>query len=78
MSIILAKVEETVDAAIEGSCQLVGDDVPLVVTVEIEEVALVVRICLRLIEMAVLADVFLHVAVGVDAVVALQFGGEAR
>ena len=73
MCVTLAKVEETIDAAIDGSRQFVGDDVPLVIAVDIEEVALIVRVCLRLIEMAVPTDVLLHIAVGIDAVVALQF-----
>ena len=53
--------------------QLFWDNIPLVVAVDIEEVALVVSVDLRLIEVSILADVFLQVAVGVDAIVALQF-----
>ena len=95
MGVVLSVVKESVDATIEGCRQLVGDDVPLVVAVDIEEVAFVIcigsafvrhdsaiqaslmalaapSVGLRLKEMSVLADVFLQVAVGVDAIVALQ------
>ena len=95
MGVVLSIVEESVDAAIEGCRKLFRDDIPLVVAVDIEKVALVVSIgsafvrrvsaiqaglmalaapsvCLRLIEVSVLSDVFLQVAVGVDAIVALQ------
>ena len=73
MGVVLSIVEESVDATLEGCRQLFRDDVPLVVAVDIEEVALVICIDLRLIEMSVFTDVFLQVAVGVDAIVALQF-----
>jgi len=94
VGIILSIVEETVDAAIEGNHQLVGYDVPLIITFEIEEVTLIVSVgfafvrhdsaiqvnlmaltapsvglCLK--EMSIFTDVFLHVAVGVDAIIAL-------
>ena len=78
MRVILAKVEETIDAAIDGSRQFVWNDVPLIIAVEIEEVALVVCVSLCLIELSVLSDVFLHVAVRIDAIVPLQFRGKTR
>ena len=67
------EIEETVDAPIDGSCKLLGDDVPLVVALYIEEAALVVGIYLCLIEMSVMSDVLFQVAMTVDAVIALQF-----
>ena len=42
MGVVLSIVKKSVDATIEGCRQLFGDDVPLVVAVDIEEVALVV------------------------------------
>ena len=78
MRVILAKVEETIDAAIDGSRQFVWNDVPLIIAVEIEEVALVVCVSLCLIELSVLSDVLLHVAVRIDAIVPLQFRGKTR
>ena len=67
------EIEETVDAPIDGSCKLLGDDVPLVVALYIEETALVVGIYLCLIEMPVTPNVLFQVAMTVDAVIALQF-----
>ena len=72
MGVVLADVEEAVDAAVDSCREFLRDDVPLVVGVDVEEVALVLGVCLRLIEMTVLADVLLHVAMGVEAVIALQ------
>ena len=63
--------EETIDAAIDCCSQLVWYHVPLVVAFNIEEVALVVGIGLRLIEVSILSDVLLHIAMGIQTVVAL-------
>ena len=72
MGIFITDIEETIDATVDGARQLIWDDVPLVVTLEIEEATLVIRVGLCLVEMTVVADVFLQVAMTVDAVVALQ------
>ena len=77
MRIILAIVEETIDTAIDGCRQFLWNDVPLVVAFDIEKAALIIRISLRLIKMAVLSDVFFHITMGIQAVVALQLRGEA-
>ena len=71
MRIILTIVEETVDPAIDCCRQFLRYDVPLVVAFDIKEVAFVIRVGLRLIEMAVLADILLHIAMGIQTVVAL-------
>ena len=78
VAVVFAEVEKAVDAAVNGGCQFVGDDVPLVVTLNEEKTTFVVGVGLRLVEMAVFSDVFFHIAMGVDAVVALQFRGESR
>ena len=68
VAVVFAEVEKSVDAAVNGGCQFVGDDVPLVVTLNEEKTTFVVGIGLRLVEMTVFADVFFHIAMGVDAV----------
>ena len=45
MGVVLAEVEEAVDAAVDSSREFLRDDVPLVVGVDVEEVALIVGIC---------------------------------
>ena len=71
MRIVLTKIKETVDAAVNGCRQFLWYNVPLVVAFNIEEVALVVGIGLRLIEMSILSDVLLHNTMGIQTVVAL-------
>ena len=71
MGIVLSKIKEAIDAAIDCCRQFLWYDVPLVVAFDIEEVALVVSIGLRLIEMSILSDVLLHIAMGIQTVVAL-------
>ena len=45
MGVVLAEVEKAVDTAIDSSREFLRDDVPLVVGVDVEEVALIVGIC---------------------------------
>ena len=71
MCVIFAIIEETVDAAIDGCRQFLRNDVPLVVAFDIEEVTFIIGVGLRLIEMAVLTDLLLHVAMGIQTIVAL-------
>ena len=71
MGIVLTEIKEAIDAAIDGCRKFLWNDIPLVVAFDIEEVTLVVGIGLRLIEMAVLADVLLRIAMGIQTVVAL-------
>ena len=78
MGIVLAIVKETIDATIDGDRQLFRNDVPLVVAFNIEETALIIRIGLCLIEVTILTNIFLQVAVAVDAVLALQLRRETR
>ena len=72
MGVVLPEVEEAIDATIERGYETVGQYAPLVVAVDMEEAAFVVRIGLCLEEMSVLPDVFLHVAMRIAAVIALQ------
>ena len=72
MGVVLPEVDEAIDAAIERGHETVGHDAPLVVAVDMEEAAFVVRIGLCLEEVSVLTDVFLHVAMRIAAVIALQ------
>ena len=44
MGVVLAEVEKAVDTAIDSSREFLRDDVPLVVGVDVEEVALIVGI----------------------------------
>ena len=78
MAIGIGKVEKAVNATVEGERKMLGYGLPTVLALDIEETALVVGICLRLIEMAVRAVVFLHVAVGIQSPVALQFAHDSR
>ena len=65
------EIEETVDASIEGDGKVLRYGLPAVVTLDEEEIALVVGIRLCLIEVSVLAGVFLHVTVGIQSPIAL-------
>lgn len=78
VAVVLAEVEKAVNAAVNRGGEAAGDDFPLVVTLDEEKTTFVVGVGLRLVEMAVFSDVFFHIAMGVDAVVALQFGCESR
>lgn len=71
VGIVLAVIKETVDAAIDGCRQFLWYDFPLIIAIDIEEVTLIVGVVLRLIEMVVLADVLLHIAMRIQTVVAL-------
>ena len=71
MAIVIREVEETVDASIEGDGQMLWYSLPAGITLDEEEAAFVIGISLCLIEMSVLAGVFLHVAVGIQSPVAL-------
>ena len=73
MGVVITDIVKTIDATVDGAREFIWDDVPLVVTLEIEEATLIIRVGLRLVEMTVLANVFLQVAMTVDTVVALQF-----
>lgn len=78
VAVVLAEVEKAEDASVDGGGEAVGYDFPLVIALDKEKTTFVVGVGLRLVEMAVFSDVFFHIAMGVDAVVALQFRGESR
>ena len=78
VAVVFAEVEKAVNAAVNRGCEFIGNDFPLIVTLDEEKTTFVVGVGLRLVEMAVFSDVFFHIAMGVDAVVALQFGSESR
>ncbi len=71
MAIVVREIEETVDASIDGDGKMLWYSLPAVVTLDEKETAFVASIGLRLIEMSVLAGVFLHIAIGVQSPVAL-------
>ena len=74
MAIVVGKVEEAVETSIEGDGKMLCYGLPSVVALDEEETAFVVGIGLCLIEMSVLTGVFLHVAIGIQSPIALQFG----
>ena len=76
MAIVICKVEEAVDAAIEGGRKSFRHDLPTVVALDEEKAAFVVGIGLGHVEVSVPADVFLHVAVCIYPPVALQLAHE--
>ena len=78
MGVVLPEVEEAVDSTIKRSHKTVGQDAPLVVTLDKEEAAFVVCIGLCLVEVSVLTDVFFHVAMRIAAVIALQLRCKTR
>ncbi len=65
------EVEESIDATVERRRETVGHNVPLVVALNEEEATHIVGIGLRFEEVAVLPVVPLHVAMGIQAIVAL-------
>ena len=73
MGVVLSIVEETIDTAIDGGRQFLWNHLPLVVIVDIEEVARIVGIGLCLKEMVANADVFFHIAMGIETIIALPF-----
>ena len=73
VGIVLSVVEETIDTAIDGGRQFLWNYLPLVVIVDIEEVTRIVGIGLCLKEMVTLTDVFFHIAMGIEAIIALPF-----
>ena len=72
MTIVVCKVEKTVDATIEGDGKMLWYSLPAVVTLDKKETTLVAGVGLCLIEMSVLTGVFLHVAIGIQSPIALQ------
>lgn len=58
MTIVIRKVEKTVDATIEGDEKMLWYSLPAVVTLDKEETALVAGVGLCLIEMSVLTVYF--------------------
>ena len=71
MAIVVGKVKEAVDASIEGNGEMFWYCLPSVITLNKEETALIVGICLCLIEEVVLSGIFFHITVGVQSPIAL-------
>ena len=78
MAIVVGKIEEAVDAAIEGRGEPVWHNLPAVITLEEEETALISVVILRLIELSVLSGILLHITVLVQTVIALQLAHHPR